>query len=96
MLQMLQNNPCDLPHLIKDMKKIWGYQEQLCSQSDHGVSLALSFSIKVVVLRMLLVSVLHVGVMDQSSAVHKPACSLNVTQSMASDEWKFTASVHLP
>lgn len=41
------------------------------------------------------VSVLHVSVMDQSSAVHKPASSLSVTQWMASDEWKFTASAHL-
>lgn len=41
------------------------------------------------------VSVLHLSVMDQSSAVHKPASSLRVTQSMASDEWKFTASAHL-
>lgn len=44
------------------------------------------FCIKVVVLRMLLVSVLHVSVMDQSSTIHKPASLLNVTQSMASDE----------
>lgn len=41
------------------------------------------------------VSVLHVSVMDQSTTVHKPASSLSATQSMASDEWKFTARAHL-
>ncbi len=41
------------------------------------------------------VSVLCVAVMDQSSTVQKPASSLSVTQSMASDEWKFTASARL-
>lgn len=72
------------------------YRIQFSSEREEGISWSsFSLSWRWILEEGVVGGTGHVSVMDQSSTVDKLASSLSVTQSMASEEWKFSTCARL-